>query len=43
MQITLQSKDVNKTSGIGKGIEDAAIRNKRKRGYRFPTPRDHEA
>ena len=30
MQITWQSNDFNETSRIGKGIEDAAIRNKLK-------------
>ena len=45
MQITWPPKDVNKTSRIGKGIEDAAIRNETNENEAIdsPTPRNNEA
>ena len=40
MQITWQTKDVNKTSRIGTGIEDAANRHNENDALDPPTPRN---
>ena len=43
MQIPWPSKDVNETSRIGKGIEDAAIQKNEKEAIDTPTSRNNEA